>query len=340
MTQQQVTALQESIPAQGSGSRAPQTPPHHARLSPIVEGFKEEAVDETLFEAEDDDKSSYRTMDEANPLQQLLEQFEKARVQERRLRKQELSELVAAIKAPLPPRALSQHNHWFKTHQTLPSMMDPQDKVHLAAPHLIGEAVTWYQHWADKHTDPLTHTTKFHWDIFVSDFKQRFLPEYLTALEDEFAELKQKGMPVLSYSNKLLTLAQHIGTTEKEKLRAFSRGLDASIKHGVRNLKPATYEEALELAQNKELELNNGKPKQPTSSTSSQQTNGRSQANKTAKPNTPSKPKMTPDEKAKTGVIGGYLTPEEQKAYMAKQRCFGCHVKGHRKQDCAKWKEK
>ncbi|MCO5611976.1 hypothetical protein L7F22_066236 [Adiantum nelumboides] len=89
MTQQQV----QSIPAQGSGSRASQTPPHHARLSPIVEGFEEEAVDETLFEAEDDDKTSYCTMDEANPLQQLLEQFEKARVQELRLRKQDLSEL-------------------------------------------------------------------------------------------------------------------------------------------------------------------------------------------------------------------------------------------------------
>ncbi|MCO5571689.1 hypothetical protein L7F22_025436 [Adiantum nelumboides] len=109
-------------------------------------------------------------------------------------------------------------------------------------------------------------------------------------------------MPLLSYSNKLLTLAQQIGSTEKEKLRAFSRGLDASIKYGVRNLKPATYEEALALAENKELELNNGKPKQPTNTTSSQQTNGKSQANKTAKPNTPSKPKMTLDEKAKAGV--------------------------------------
>ncbi|MCO5613336.1 hypothetical protein L7F22_067612 [Adiantum nelumboides] len=73
MTQQQVTALQESI--QGLGSKAPQTPLHHARLSPIVEGIEEAAVDETVFEAEDDDKSSYRTMDDANPLQQLLEQY-------------------------------------------------------------------------------------------------------------------------------------------------------------------------------------------------------------------------------------------------------------------------
>ncbi|MCO5568550.1 hypothetical protein L7F22_022249 [Adiantum nelumboides] len=49
---------------------------------------------------------------------------------------------------------------------------------------------------------------------------------------------------------------------------------------------------------------------------------------------------MPPDKKAKAGVIGGYLSPEEQKTYMAEQRCFGCHVKGHRKQDYAKWKER
>ncbi|MCO5586105.1 hypothetical protein L7F22_040044 [Adiantum nelumboides] len=31
---------------------------------------------------------------------------------------------------------------------------------------------------------------------------------------------------------------------------------------------------------------------------------------------------MAPKEKAKAGVIGGYLSPEEQKAYMAELRCF------------------
>ncbi|MCO5578519.1 hypothetical protein L7F22_032362 [Adiantum nelumboides] len=134
--------------------------------------------------------------------------------------------------------AVNQFIHQFVAHFLLAKIKDPQDKVHLAAPHLTGEAVTWWQHWANKHTNPLMHTTKFQWDLFVSDFKQRFLPlEYLTALEDEFAELKQKGMPVLSYSNKLLTLAQQIGSTEKEKLRDVNRGLDGSIKYSVRNLK-------------------------------------------------------------------------------------------------------
>ncbi|MCO5546965.1 hypothetical protein L7F22_000404 [Adiantum nelumboides] len=51
--------------------------------------------------------SLYRTLDEVNPLQQLLEQFEKARLQERRLRKQELSKLVAAIKASHTPSSIT-----------------------------------------------------------------------------------------------------------------------------------------------------------------------------------------------------------------------------------------
>ena len=73
--------------------------------------------------------------------------------------------------------------------------------------------------------------------------------------------LQYKGMLVMSFSNKLLTLAQQIGTPEKEKLRAFVRGLDSSIKYCTRNLNPKTYDEALALMQNKELELNGGKLK-------------------------------------------------------------------------------
>ena len=89
---------------------------------------------------------------------------------------------------------------------------------------------------------------------FVSDFRQHFLPpQFLAAFEDDFVDLHQKGTPIVSYSNKLLTLAQQIGTPEKEKLRAFVRGLDSSIKYSIRNLNPKTYEEALAVAQNKEL---------------------------------------------------------------------------------------
>ena len=68
---------------------------------------------------------------------------------------------------------------------------------------------------------------------------------------------------------------------------------------------------------------------------STNQSGGKGQADKAN-----SKPKQTLDEKAKVGVQGGFLFEEEQKTYMAEQRCFFCHTKGHRKQDCMKWKAK
>ncbi|MCO5560168.1 hypothetical protein L7F22_013775 [Adiantum nelumboides] len=110
-------------------------------------------MDETLFEVEDDDKSSYCMMDKANPLQQLLEQFEKAPFLERRLRKQELLEFMAAIKAPHTPSsitatrplvrnspnftkydvkidhgAVNQFIHEFVAHFPLAKIKDPHDK--------------------------------------------------------------------------------------------------------------------------------------------------------------------------------------------------------------------
>ena len=159
----------------------------------------------------------------------MLDQFEKARRQERRLRKQEIFEPVAAIKAPSASSssaavqplvrnspnftecdgecnhsAVNQFIHEFVAHFLLAKIKDPQDKVHLAAPHLTGEAVPWWQHWAEQHTDPLMHSPHYDWDTFVSDFKQRFLPpQYLTALEDEFADHKQKDMHVLNFLHRL-----------------------------------------------------------------------------------------------------------------------------------------
>lgn len=231
-------------------------------------------MDADYSDTEEDNMSFYRTTVEMNSMQKLMAQFEKARHQERRLWKQELLELVPAIKAPTAPSpsatspplvrnspnftkydgkcdhgTVAQFIHQFVAHFPFAKIIDPQDKVHLAVPHLTGEAVPWWKHWAKLHTDPSTNLPQYEWDIFVSDFKQGFLPpQFLTALEDDFAILAEKGMPIVTYSNKLLTLAQPIGTLEKEKLRMFIRGLDSSIKYAVRNLNPKTYEEALALA--------------------------------------------------------------------------------------------
>ena len=131
-----------------------------------------------------------------------------------------------------------------------------------------------------------------------------------------------------------------IGTLEKEKPRAFTRGLDSSIKYSIRNVNPKTYEEALALAQNKELELNGGKPRQAAGGSANSQGGHKNQADKAqADKGKKAKPKQTLDEKQKVGVLGGFLS-EERNAYMAEQRCFYCHTKGHRKQECTKWKAK
>ena len=66
--------------------------------------------------------------------------------------------------------------HQFVAHFPLAKITDPQDKVHLAAPHLTGEAITWWQHWSQLHTDSSTKMPQYDWDTFVVDFKERFLP--------------------------------------------------------------------------------------------------------------------------------------------------------------------
>ena len=84
------------------------------------------------------------------------------------------------------------------------------------------------------------------------------------------------------------------------------------IKYAIRNLNPKSYEEALALAQNKELELNGGKPKQAAHS-STTSSGGKSTITEPKRPEPnklgkPKKPKQTPDEKAKAGIEAGFLT--------------------------------
>lgn len=99
------------------------------------------------------------------------------------------------------------------------------------------------------------------------------------------------------------------------------RGLDSSIKYAIRNLNPKSYEEALALAQNKELELNGCKPRQaaassytPYSGKSSTPDMKKQDSNKIGPLK---KPKMTLDEKAKVCIEGGFLTEAEMKTYIA-----------------------
>ena len=158
------------------------------------------------------------------------------------------------------------------------------------------------------------------WDTFVSDFKQRFLPpQFLTALEDEFAALTQKGLPIVTYSNKLLTLSQQIGTPDKEKLCAFVRGLDSSIKYAIRNLNPKSLMRKLwHWHRTRSLSSTAESQSRRQAVLPILQGGGKNQADKTQAGNGKNgkangKPKQTPDEKAKAGTLGGFLSEEERK---------------------------
>ena len=288
LVQDQVTALSMSTPVHGTGAESSARPPSRLSIINEDEGESEEAMDEAF--ADNKEETDNVSNSDLDGLQLLLQQFARSQREERKLRTKEFQEMMGILRPaagassstnqqPLVRSApnfvkydgkcdhgaVTQFIHQFVTHFPLAKIRDPQDMVHLAAPHLTGED----------------------WDTFVSDFKQRFLPpQFLTQLEDEFAAWTQSGRPVLTYSNKLLALVQLIGTPEKEKLRAFTRGLD-----------PKTYEEALALAQNKELELNGGKTRQATGSANSQGGNknqlDKAQADKGKK----TKVKQTPDEK-------------------------------------------
>ncbi|KAI5064739.1 hypothetical protein GOP47_0019434 [Adiantum capillus-veneris] len=59
--------------------------------------MEEDVMDETDSDVKDNGRSSYRMTDETIPMQKLLEQFEKARLQERHLRKKELMKLVETM---------------------------------------------------------------------------------------------------------------------------------------------------------------------------------------------------------------------------------------------------
>lgn len=105
--------------------------------------------------------------------------------------------------------AVNQFIHQFNSYFPLVKPTNPHDKVHVAASHLTGEVVTWWQHWSSLHTYQTSGFVAFRWDIFVHELKTRFLPpQYLTNLADEFYRLKQNGSPVLKFSGKVITLAQ------------------------------------------------------------------------------------------------------------------------------------
>ena len=223
-------------------------------------------------------------------------------------------------------------------------------------------SVGWFE---DK---PLTYV----WADFRDALTARFLPpRYLKGLKDDYRALSQNGRPVMAYANRVSQLGGQLRKSDEDKLEAFLFGLDVLIKYDVEADDPKTFDEAVRLAQLQELKHNKGKPKSVSSSPSSVDSarsgNGAGNANKQSPKSTPSqsnssqsnssqsnssanakdkgkgkekadKPTLTPDEKVAQGIIGGTLSKDERTLYAKEGRCFKCHTKGHRKNDCPKSK--
>lgn len=127
--------------------------------------------------------------------------------------------------------AVNQFIHQFNAYFPLVKPTNPHDKVHVAASHLTGEVVTWWQHWS--------------------------------------MDSNRTVHPCLSFQVRLSL--QHSSQGYLSRLRWINSFVDWILTFTVRNFESNSYDWVLTLAQNEEMKMNGGKPKQPQSSTKLQQ---------------------------------------------------------------------
>lgn len=160
-------------------------------------------------------------------------------------------------------------------------------------------------------------------------------------------------------SCRFLQVATQLHKPEEDRLDTFIFGLDDYIKYDVWTQSPADFNEVVRLALLQEMKHNKGKPKgiskdvsdppstpfgkgkescnSPPKSPSSSSSPAEGQtSNPKGKSKASDQPKLTPDQKAEQGIIGGSLSKEEILEYAKEQRCFKCRHKGHMKKDCPK----
>ena len=151
----------------------------------------EEVADTTAAE----DKVSNHSSSDKEALQMSLDRFSSDQRAERELRSHEFQTLMGLLRlaagtagaSALPlvrntpnftkydgkcdHSVVNQFIHQFVAHFPLAKITDPQDKIHLAAPHLTGEAVPWWQHWSQLYRDSSAKMPQYDWDMFVANFK-------------------------------------------------------------------------------------------------------------------------------------------------------------------------
>ncbi|KAJ9557680.1 hypothetical protein OSB04_012294 [Centaurea solstitialis] len=128
------------------------------------------------------------------------------------------------------------------------SECDDSQRVKFASHLLKGEALTWWN---------LTRsslTPEVYARLSWAEFKKKMLEKYcseraLDKIEDEFRGMKKGNNPVSYYAKEFLEklgMVGHLASDEKEKIKAYSRGLPAEMRSAVRIARVTTLHEAIE----------------------------------------------------------------------------------------------
>ncbi|XP_024974913.1 uncharacterized protein K02A2.6-like [Cynara cardunculus var. scolymus] len=236
---------------------------------------------------------------------------------------------------------------------------DEGQKVKFGSQMLRGASLTWWNIVIS--TIEVTELTKMSW----TTFKEKVMEEYcneqeMDRIEEEFRTLKKGNLSVRDYTRlfmEKLNLVGHVAPMEKDKMKAYLKGLHADMMVMVRNSRASTLREAIEEAKvlesvyvkgNEERMSCGEKRKWEGPYAPSKKPNHFSNNNHGAHPKQETKwcPKCrnkhqgpcstnsTPIKCFKCGKTGR----TRNKCPIKGPICFGCGEPGHFKNDCQKLK--
>ncbi|KAI3757500.1 hypothetical protein L6452_05040 [Arctium lappa] len=116
---------------------------------------------------------------------------------------------------------------------------------------LRGTSLTWWNVYSS--SVEATVLAKLSWSTFKKKLMEEFCNERaLDRLEEEFRNLRKGNLSLREYNRQFmdkLGLVGHLVPTEKEKIKAYTKGLSSEMKNLVRVSKVSTLREAIEEAQ-------------------------------------------------------------------------------------------
>ncbi|XP_024965139.1 uncharacterized protein LOC112505465, partial [Cynara cardunculus var. scolymus] len=143
---------------------------------------------------------------------------------------------------------------------------DEGQKAKFGSQMLRGTALTWWNIVIS--TIDGTELTKMSW----TTFKEKVMEEYcneqeMDRIEEEFRTLKKGNMTVRDYTRlfmEKLNLVGHVAPTEKDKRKAYLKGLPADMMVMVRNSRASTLRETIEEAKIMETAYARGREERAT----------------------------------------------------------------------------